>query len=451
MKQERLDREKMDLQEPEQYYLWLTANDNRSSTSIVPPANDEASSTTDVLHPYLHKIFEVSDKYLKRVFNEELLNEFKANCFRHIRGDRHSTIEQFVKAYYDFVKREHQKQYTGADSDLNHSIFSEPHIPKALWGNCLDFLQRMDSESVQLMVTSPPYYNARDYSQWKTLDDYLEDMSRIIKECYRVLDNHRPFIFNVGDIFDNDNRETKSSWGKRRIPLGAYFTMIFEEHGFQFVDDFIWDKGEVQTQRHKNGNRPYPLYQYPINCYEHIFVFYKHRLDETLYPCPICGCLKVNGNAYSKVGVKSWECKNLECFERSAGNRGKRFSARTQLMTGLQRSENLVGEDLLHRWRRDVVKLAPVIKINSKRQNILGHTAPFPREIPEYAVQVFTGMNESVLDPFAGAFTTTIESSRQKRNSIGIELNRTMFRDAVLTRFSNTLGMRPKEVEREWI
>lgn len=451
MKHERLTEKEMDLNDPEQYYLWLTANDEASRATDVSTANDGTPCETAVLHPYLYKIFEVSDKYLKRVFNERLLSEFKTNCFRYIRGNKNSTIEQFVEAYYDLVKREYQKQYTGADPSLNQSIFSEPHMPKALWGNCLDFLRRMDSESVQLMVTSPPYYNARDYSQWKTLDEYLDEMSSIIKECYRVLDNHRPFVFNVGDIFDNDNTHTKSSWGKRRIPLGAYFTMIFEDHGFQFVDDFIWDKGEVQTQRHKNGNRPYPLYQYPINCYEHIFVFYKHRLDETLYPCPVCGCLKVNGNAYSGVGIKSWECKNLECFERSAGNRGKRFSARTQLMTDLQRTENVVGEDLLHRWRRDVVKLTPVIKINSKGQNILGHTAPFPKEIPEYAVQVFTGVNESVLDPFAGAFTTTIESFRQGRNSIGIELNRTMFRDAVLTRFSNTLGMRPKEVEREWI
>ena len=451
MKQERLTRKEMQLKHPEQYYLWLPMEDDASHATDTSSADDDKSYATDVPDPYLHKIFEISDKYLKRVFSEEILNEFRIDCFRHIRGDRNSTIEQYVKAYYDLVKREYQKQYTDADRSLNQSIFSEPHIPKALWGNCLDFLRRMDSESVQLMVTSPPYYNARNYSQWATLDDYLDEMSTIIKECYRVLDNHRPFVFNVGDIFDNDNRHTKSSWGKRRIPLGAYFTKIFEDHGFQFVDDFIWDKGEVQTQRHKNGNRPYPLYQYPINCYEHIFVFYKHRLDETLYPCPICGCLKINGNAYSGIGIKSWECKNLECFERSAGNRGKRFSARTQLMTGLQQPENLVSEDLLHKWRRDIVKLAPVIKINSKGENTLGHTAPFPREIPEYAVQVFTGINDSVLDPFAGSFTTTIESFRQKRNSIGIELNRTMFRDAVLTRFSKTLGMRPKEVEREWI
>lgn len=411
-----------------------------------------ALRATDVPHPYLNMIFEISDKYLRSVFNERLLCEFKTYCLSHIRGDRDSTIEQFIKAYYDFVKKEYQKQYANADSSLNQDIFSEPNRPKLLWGHCLDFLRRMDSESVQLMITSPPYYNARDYSQWDTLDDYLDDMSSIIKECYRVIDNHRPFVFNVGDIFDNDNRNTKSSWGKRRIPLGAYFTMIFEEHGFQFVDDFIWDKGEVQTQRHKNGNRPYPLYQYPVNCYEHIFIFYKHRLDETLYPCPVCGCLKINGNAYSGVGIKSWECKNLECFKRSAGNRGKRFSARTQLMTGLQRAHNLVDGDLLRMWRRDIVKLAPVIKINSKGENTLGHTAPFPREIPEYAIRVFSGIGESVLDPFAGSFTTTIESLRLERNSIGIELNRTLFRDAVMNRITGKIfTTEPKEVESEWI
>ena len=411
--------------------------------------SDYTLSTHNFPHSYLNNIFQVSDKYLKRVFDENTLHHFKAYCFENIRGDRESTIEQYIDAYYNLIKKEYQTQYEDADSSLNKFIFSDPNVPKILWGDCLDFLKRMDSESVQLMVTSPPYYNARDYSQWETLDHYLDEMSRIIKECYRVLDNHRPFVFNVGDIFDNDNKHTKSTWGKRRIPLGAYFTTIFEDHGFHFVDDFIWDKGEVQTQRHKNGNRPYPLYQYPVNCYEHIFVFYKHRLDETLYPCPICGCTKVNGNAYSGVGIKSWECKNLECFERSASNRGKRFSARTQLMTGMQQKENIVGEDLLRMWRRDIVQFSPVIKINCKGENVIGHTAPFPTEIPEYAVRAFTGVNESVLDPFAGSFTTTIEAYRQGRNSIGIELNKALFRDAVLDRFSTELNTIPEEVNSE--
>ena len=136
------------------------------------------------------------------------------------------------------------------------------------------------------MVTSPPYYNARDYSHWSNLDEYLSDMRCIIRESYRVLDNHRVFVWNVGDIFDNDNLFTTSVWGKRRIPLGAYFIKIFEEEGFTFVDDYIWDKGEVQSERQKNGEKPYPFYQYPANCYEHILIFHKHRRDNTRFPCP---------------------------------------------------------------------------------------------------------------------------------------------------------------------
>ena len=99
------------------------------------------------------------------------------------------------------------------------------------------------------MVTSPPYYNARDYSLWDNLNSYLDDMKNIIKECYRVLDNHRVFVFNIGDIYGNDNLTVKSVWGKRRIPLSAYFINIFEEIGFTFYDDIIWDKGEVQSNQ----------------------------------------------------------------------------------------------------------------------------------------------------------------------------------------------------------
>ena len=361
-------------------------------------------------------------------------------CHNEIRGNQERTISEFIRIYYETVKEIHQSEY-GHDERLDSFLNSEQDKLKMLWGNCLDLMRGMKSESIHLMVTSPPYYNARDYSQWHNLDEYLNDMREIIQECYRVLDNHRPFIFNVGDIYDNDNLHTRSSWGKRRIPLGAYFTSIFEDVGFRFVDDFIWDKGEVQSQRHKNGDSPFPLYQYPVNCYEHIFVFYKHRKDETIYPCPVCGCLKVNGNAYSGVGIKSWECKNNECMKRSAGNRGKRFSARSHVMTQLKTESNRVNEELLRKWRRDLVQFPPVIKINSKGKNILGHTAPFPREIPAYAIQVFSGVGETVLDPFAGSFTTPIEAILAGRHGIGIELNKRLFRKSIITNVRQHLSM----------
>ena len=383
---------------------------------------------------YLTKIFEVSAKYLEKSFAPEELVAFRDECYRHIPpAETQDVVDAFSRLYYQTVKKKFQAQ-DQYDSDLDQFLTDSDSKLKVLWGDCFNYLRNMKSESVHLMVTSPPYYNARDYSQWDSLDNFLRDMEQIVRECYRVLDNHRVFVFNVGDIFDNDRKHTRSSWGKRRIPLGAYFTVMFEQAGFTFVDDFIWDKGEVQSQRHKNGDTPYPLYQYPLNCYEHIFVFQKHRLDSTLYPCPICGCLKVNGNAYSGVGVKSWECKNLECMERSAGNRGKRFSARSKIMNELKSSENSISDKLLKQWRRDVVSFPPVIKINSNGKNTLGHDAPFPSQIPYYSTKVFSGKGEQVLDPFAGSFTTTLEAHALERVGIGIEIHRARYRQVLLNR-----------------
>ncbi len=382
---------------------------------------------------YLDKILKISDPYFLKSFSRERREEFltaisKLNQIQ----NRDEIIKSFSDIYIEFIKEDFQNKYQNSNEQLTSFINKKDNGIKALWGDCLTVLQGMKSESIHVMVTSPPYYNAREYSQWENLDDYLNDMRKIIRESYRVLDNHRVFVFNVGDIFDNDNLTTKAVWGKRRLPLGSYFTKIFEEEGFTFVDDFIWDKGEVQSERHKSGDRPYPFYQYPANCYEHIFVFHKHRLDTTRYPCPICGTLKVNGNTQSEIGLQSWECKNFECFERSKSNRGKRFSLKTLMTQSHQSDDQEIPKEFIKKWRKDVVKFPPVIKINSKGENVLGHTAPFPDGIPEFAIRMFTYEGEKVLDPFAGSFTSVIVAKKLNRVGIGIELNKKMFRKSII-------------------
>jgi len=379
--------------------------------------------------PYIETIIEISKPYLQETFpNNQRLDEFveKVNFLKE-KSNTKEIIDNFINIYIEFVKQDYQNQYKEINLKLVDFLEAKDDGVKIIWGNCLDVMKGMKPETIHLMVTSPPYYNAREYSQWKNLNDYLDDMRLIIREAYRVLDNHRVFVFNVGDIFDNDNISTTSTWGKRRIPLGAYFIKIFEEEGFTFVDDYIWDKGEVQSERHKNGNKPYPFYQYPMNCYEHILIFHKHRKDETRYPCPVCGCLKVNGNAYSEIGLKSWECKNLECFERSEANRGKRFSLKTITTQGRQEEKFAIEKEFIKKWRRDIIKINPVIKINSKGENTLGHTAPFPAEIPEFAVKMYSYPNEYVLDPFGGSFTSVITAKKLDRIGVGIELNKEMF------------------------
>lgn len=393
-------------------------------------------------HITVSYLLKCNQKYLLNLLSSSEIEELNLRLSDSLNINGDNAIRIFTNTYLEILKKRHQSE-NNQNLDIKMIEFLQnKNDLKIIWGDCLKAMQKMPSESIQLMVTSPPYYNAREYSQWDNLNDYLNDMRLIIKESYRVLDNNRVYVFNIGDIFDKDNLKTKSAWGKRRIPLSAYFIKIFEDEGFEFVDDIIWDKGEVESQRHKNGGINYPFYQYPLNCYEHILIFHKHRLDINKIPCPICGSLNVNGNTQSEIGVQSWECKNVNCFERSPHNRGKRFSLRSNMMQDKFKRipENTIDKLTITKWRRDIVKFSPVIKIDRNGKNKLGHTAPFPNDIPEMAIKYFSYVGDIVLDPFAGSFTSSIVAKKLGRIGLGIEINKNIFEDTIKRHIINECG-----------
>ena len=289
--------------------------------------------------------------------------------------------------------------------------------------DCLNILHSMSDNSIQLMVTSPPYFNAREYSQYVDLDEYKSIMKTIFTEVYRVLENHRYIVVNVGDILAQVGHQKSV---RRRLALGAYFTIMLQEIGFIFIDDYIWDKGEPQSKRNV-GNPPYPLYNYPINCYEHILIMAKHEEDKQKINCPICNSDKVVNNGFTSIGVFSFECKNPECAIKSNKGRGKRFSALTVMRDKYKTDNNKIDEELLKLFRRDIVKINPVIKINNKKENLYKHSAPYPLEIPNMAIQFFTGENDTVMDCFMGSGTTGVICKKYNRNFIGVELNQEYF------------------------
>ena len=233
-------------------------------------------------------------------------------------------------------------------------------FPTIIQGDCNDVLENIGE--VHNMVTSPPYYNAREYSEWANLYMYLHEMYLAAKGSFQALQKGGVFFFNIGDIFDNEKIIVKSKMGGKRIPLGAYIILLFQKAGFELLDNVIWDKGEPQTNRHKNDGNNVPYYQRPANCYEHIFIFKKPGAK-----------LKLNEN-------------------------------KKQLIDSNYR------------------KFVPVYKIGPGGINRYGHTAPFPENVPLLSLQCFTNEGEIVLDPFLGSGTSIIVAEQYNRKGLGIEL-----------------------------
>lgn len=270
---------------------------------------------------------------------------------------------EYLKKFTDLFLIEPEAEVSPEISNfLNH----EGRL-KLVNGDSHLVLKGIEENRLSAAVTSPPYYNAREYSQWPNLYLYFYDMYNIMKESYRVLKPGSIFLYNIADIADNENTVVKSHMGNKRVPLGAYTIYFFEQAGFELVDNILWDKGEPQSNRQKNDGKFTPHYQKPLNAYEHMFIFKKPGAP-----------LNLNDNWKEKRGS----------------------------------------------WNKNIVPFSPVIKINSKGENTFGHTAPFPEDIPKFVSDVFTQNSSDIIyDPFSGSLTSAIAANRAGRIGLGIELS----------------------------
>jgi DNA modification methylase len=96
-------------------------------------------------------------------------------------------------------------------------------------------------------------------------------------------------------------------------------------------------------------------------------------------------------------------------------------------------ADNKIPYEFSKQWRRDIRQFSPVIKINNKKENKLGHTAPFPSDIPEMAVRFFSYKGDTVLDMCGGSFTTAITAKKLGRIGIGMELRKDLFEQCIKT------------------
>lgn len=150
-------------------------------------------------------------------------------------------------------------------------------------GDSEELLRDLPYGSIDLVFTSPPYYNAKpEYAEYLSYEEYLLKMKRIIHETHRVLNEGRFFVLNVSPILI---RRASRSEASRRIAVPFDFHRLFIEEGFEFVDDIIWMKPEGAGWATGRGRRfaadRNPLQYKPVPVTEYVLV-YRKKTDKLI-------------------------------------------------------------------------------------------------------------------------------------------------------------------------
>ncbi len=229
----------------------------------------------------------------------------------------------------------------------------------------------IENKSVQLVITSPPYWQLKDYGHNSqigyndTYEQYINKLNLVWSECFRVLDNGCKLCVNIGDQYAR-----AAYYGRYKvIPIRTEIIKFCEAIGFDYMGAVIWQK--VGTTNTTGGASVMGSYPKPRNGvfkldYEFILIFKKQG--------------------------KSKKIVSKETKEKSA-------------MTKEEWNKYFTGH-----WNFSGVKQKE-------------HLAMFPPELPKRLIKMFSFIDDTVLDPFLGSGTTSMVAKDLNRNSIGFEIN----------------------------
>jgi DNA modification methylase len=151
------------------------------------------------------------------------------------------------------------------------------------FGDSEQLLADTPNESIDLIFTSPPYYNARpEYAEYLTYEEYLLKIKKILHQSHRVLNEGRFFVMNISPILI---RRSSRSEASKRIAVPFDFHRLFIEEGFEFIDDIHWVKPEGAGWATGRGRRfaadRNPLQYKPVPVTEYILV-YRKKTDKLI-------------------------------------------------------------------------------------------------------------------------------------------------------------------------
>jgi len=232
-------------------------------------------------------------------------------------------------------------------------------------------MAELKNNSVHLVITSPPYWQLKDYGSSDQIgfndsyENYINNLNLVWKECFRVLNDGCRLCVNIGDQFARS-----VYYGRYKIiPIRTEIIKFCETIGFDYMGAIIWQK--ATTMNTTGGATIMGSFPYPRNGiikldYEFILIF-------------------------KKLGVSPFVSKEIK-------------------------EESKMSKDEWNQYFNGHWNF------NGARQN--KHLAMFPEELPKRLIKMFSFVGDTILDPFLGSGTTTLAAKNLDRNSVGFEINK---------------------------
>ena len=255
----------------------------------------------------------------------------------------------------------------------------------AVHGDAIDALRRMPEQCVQLTFTSPPYYNARDYSTYPSYEGYIDFLVDVFAEVHRVTDEGRFLVVNTSPVIvPRAGRQHESHRYAIPFDLHPRLTAL----GWKFIDDIIWKKPAGAAKPRNSG---FAVHRQPLTykanaVTEYVMVYRKqsHRLID-------------------------WNLRQYDRETRTA-------------------SEVPDGYEATNVWELDPA---------TDRV----HSAVFPESLCERVVRYYSMVGDLLLDPFAGSGTLGAAAARLERDFLLLELN-----ERYIQRIHQRLGLAVRTV-----
>lgn len=264
-----------------------------------------------------------------------------------------------------------------------------------LWhGDCAKVLQRLPAESVDLIVTSPPYADQRKSIYGGVhADNYVEWFLPIADGLKHVLKKRGSFVLNIKERVVNGERHT------------YVMELIIEmrKRGWYFTEEYIWHKRNCYPGKWPNRFR---------DAWERCIHFTKDK-HFAMYQDEV------------RVPMGDWKNSRLKSLSETDK---KRDESRVGSGFG-KKIENWVGRELA--YPSNVLHLATECGNRS-------HAAAFPDALPRWFIELFSKRGDVILDPFSGSGTTLRVARSLERSAIGIEL-----KDEYCLASAQELGLRP--------